>query len=123
MYESANDEISESIESITDNLIQWYPHDILRRTNWLYRMDSLRNHDVREMSLLWEITELFQDYATSFLVWHAEEPPRDCMHVPGTMYIINKSALMAKPALYVVPGFSANYPSRWFSRRFSSFVI
>ena len=41
----------------------------MRRTNWLYRMDSLRNHDVREMSLLWEIAELFQDYATSFLIW------------------------------------------------------
>ena len=69
MNENANDDLSESIESITDNLTQWYPRDILRRTNWLYRMDSLRNHDVREMSLLWEITELFQDYATSFLVW------------------------------------------------------
>ena len=69
MNENANDELSESIESITDNLTQWYPRDILQRTNWLYRMDSLRNHDVREMSLLWEIAELFQDYATSFLVW------------------------------------------------------
>ena len=47
----------------------WYPRDILRRTNWLYRQDALRVHDIREMSILWELTWLCRGYATQFLLW------------------------------------------------------
>ena len=50
----------------------WYPRDILRRTNWLYRIDALRPHDRREMQVLWDLTWLFQEYATQFLLkWNA----------------------------------------------------
>ena len=31
----------------------WYPRDILRRTNWLYRVDGLRPLDRREAGMLW----------------------------------------------------------------------
>ena len=49
-----------SIDNVEQGLHSWYPRDILRRTNWLYRVDALRPHDMREMSVLWELTELFR---------------------------------------------------------------
>ena len=38
---------------------RWYPRDILARTNWLYRVDALRPHDRREMTVIAELTILF----------------------------------------------------------------
>lgn len=58
-----------SEEDIESELESWRPRDILRRTNWLYRVDALRNYDIREMSVLWKLTELYRDYATQFLIW------------------------------------------------------
>ena len=58
-----------SIENIEENIASWYPRDILRRTNWLYRVDALRPHDIREMSIMWELAELFQGYATQYIIW------------------------------------------------------
>ena len=58
-----------SEEGIESELESWRPRDILRRTNWLYRVDALRNYDIREMSVLWKLTELYRDYATQFLIW------------------------------------------------------
>ena len=48
---------------------QWYPRDLLRRTNWLHRVDALRIHDIREMRLLWEATSMIQDYCHMFVIW------------------------------------------------------
>ena len=31
--------------------LHWNPCNIFRRTNWLYRVDSLRIHDMREMQI------------------------------------------------------------------------
>ena len=38
---------------VEDNLRNWFPRNIVRRTNWLYHIDALHNHDLREMNLLW----------------------------------------------------------------------
>ena len=56
-----------SIDDVDQGFQSWYPRDILRRTNWLYRVDALCPHDIREMSVLWELTELFWYYATQFI--------------------------------------------------------
>ena len=48
---------------------QWYPRDLLRRTNWLHRVDALRIHDIREMRLLWEATSMIQDHCHMFVIW------------------------------------------------------
>ena len=58
-----------SIENIEENIASWYPRDILRRTNWLYRVDALRPHDIREMCIMWELAELFQGYAYQYIIW------------------------------------------------------
>ena len=63
---------SDDDDAIEDNAHHdghiWLPRDILRRTNWLYRVDALRGYDVREMNVLWELSELCQNYATQLLV-------------------------------------------------------
>ena len=58
-----------SIDDVDQAIQTWYPRDILRRTNWLYRVDALRPHDLREMSVLWELTQTFRYYATLFIAW------------------------------------------------------
>ena len=40
-----------------------------RRINWLYRVDSLRNHDMHEMQMYWELTTICEGYATQFILW------------------------------------------------------
>lgn len=54
---------------VEENLRNWFPRNIIRRTNWLYRIDALRNHDIREMNLLWEILSLFLEQCEQFVVW------------------------------------------------------
>ena len=58
-----------SIVDIDNHLSEWYPRDVLRRTNWLYRVDALRPHDIREMAILNELCELLECYATQFIIW------------------------------------------------------
>ena len=48
---------------------RWYPRDILSRTNWLYRVDALRNRDIRDMRVLSDLFLLFRRYAMGFLLW------------------------------------------------------
>ena len=69
--ESTSDDDVEDAEERTPNLIQrqWFPRDILRQTNWLYRVDALRVSDLREMELLWHLTSRCEAYATQFVVW------------------------------------------------------
>ena len=50
-------------------LRHWFPRAILSRTNWLYRVDALRPHDIRELSILGELVILYRDYAMQFLIW------------------------------------------------------
>ena len=69
MEDDAEDQYAESIGNFTTELSEWFPRDILRRTNWLYRIDALRNHDIREMNLIWELADLCQFYAQAFLLW------------------------------------------------------
>ena len=42
-----------SIDDVEQGLHNWQPRNILRRTNWLYRVDALRPHAIREMPILW----------------------------------------------------------------------
>ena len=48
---------------------QWFPRDILRRTNWQYRADALRVSDIRDINVILEVVEAFKEYAFHFLVW------------------------------------------------------
>ena len=52
MEDDAKDEYAESIDNFTTELSEWFPRNILRRTNWLYGIDALRNHDIREVKLI-----------------------------------------------------------------------
>ena len=61
--------IMDNDNSIQSPFRNWFPRAILRRTNWLYRVDGLRIHDIREMNTLWELTYLFRGYALQFLSW------------------------------------------------------
>ena len=65
---STDDDDNEDLNH-DSSLLQWVPRTILRRTNWLYRVDALRNHDLREMHNIWEICNLFERYATQFIAW------------------------------------------------------
>ena len=58
-----------NIDDIESELNSWHPRDIIRRTNQLYRVDTLCNHDMREMQIIWEVAELFEGYATQFIIW------------------------------------------------------
>ena len=62
-----DDDSEQSNEDLSQ--ISWLPRDLLRRTNWLYRVDALRIHDMREMYQLWDICNLFERYATMFIAW------------------------------------------------------
>ena len=57
-----------SVDDIEHRINNWYPRDVLRRTNWLYRVDALRPHDLREMDIIWELCELMQEYASRFII-------------------------------------------------------
>ena len=60
---------NETTDDIEEAITTWYPRDVLRRTNWLYWIDALRNHDIREMQLLWDLTDVLKSYAQQFIVW------------------------------------------------------
>ena len=60
---STDDDDSEHLNH-DSSLLPWVPLNILRRTNWLYRVDASRIHDMRDMHNLWEICNLFERYAT-----------------------------------------------------------
>ena len=61
-----DEEAQQDDESFLRN---WYPRDIASRTNWLYRIDALRMHDIREMHIIWDLMNLYKHYATQFLIW------------------------------------------------------
>ena len=46
--------LNPSVNDIESELETWRPQDVLRQTNWLYRVDALRNYDRHEMSVIWE---------------------------------------------------------------------
>ena len=48
---------------------QWYPRNILRRTNWLHRIDALRVHDIREMNILLELADIILEHCNQFVLW------------------------------------------------------
>ena len=56
--------IQSNINNIENGLNSWYPCGILRRTNWPYRVDALRNHNIREIQILWELADIFEGYVT-----------------------------------------------------------
>ena len=62
-------DVKHLIDNLERSIIQWCPRDMLRRTNWLYRIDALRPRDVREMDTLKELVDLYQTYAEEFIVW------------------------------------------------------
>ena len=60
--------IQSNIDNIENGLNSWYPRTILRHTNWLYCVDALCNHNMREMQILWEVATFFEGYATKFII-------------------------------------------------------
>ena len=65
---SSEDDESEHFNH-DSSLLSWVPRNILRRTNWLYCVDALIIHDIREMHNLWEICNLLKRYATQCITW------------------------------------------------------
>lgn len=49
-------------EDTLERAREWFSHNIIRRTNWLYRVDALRPHDIREMDVLSKLVYLFRGY-------------------------------------------------------------
>ena len=64
----SDNDADSSVDDIERHVNTWYPRNILRRTNWLYRVDALRPHDIQEMDNLWELCELLKDDATQFII-------------------------------------------------------
>jgi hypothetical protein len=51
------------VSDVEDAIDEWYPRALLRRTNWLYRVDALRPSDVRDMNVLLHSIQLCQSHA------------------------------------------------------------
>ena len=64
---SSIEDDDESADEFEGMVLEWYPRDSLRRTNWLYRVDALRPHDIREMEVLWDLCNAFRGYAVALL--------------------------------------------------------
>ena len=47
---------------------RWHPQAILCRTNWLHRIDALQVHDMREMTILWEVALLCLEQCNQFVL-------------------------------------------------------
>ena len=62
-------EFNDIIGDAEERLRQWRPRAVLRRTNWLYRIDALRPRDLRDMEVLRDLVELYQSYAEQFVIW------------------------------------------------------
>ena len=62
-------DVNNLIDNVEQSVREWRPRDVLRRTNWLYRVDALRPRDIREMNTLKELVELYQTYAEQFVLW------------------------------------------------------
>ena len=61
-------DVNNLIDNVEESVREWRPRDVLRRTNWLYRVDALRPRDIREMKTLKELVELYQTYAEQFVL-------------------------------------------------------
>ena len=71
-------DVNNLIDDVEQSISQWRPRDVLRRTNWLYRVDALRPRDVREMDTLIQLVDLYQTHAEEFVIWgHALQIIRD----------------------------------------------
>ena len=57
------------MEDLDDMIRRWHPRAILRRTNWLHRIDALRVHDIREMNILWEVVSICLKHCNQFVIW------------------------------------------------------
>ena len=62
-------DVNNFIDNVEQSISQWRPRDVLRRTNWLYRVDVLRSRDAREMDTLKKFVDLYQRYVEKFIVW------------------------------------------------------
>ena len=69
--ENTSSEEDDDSEHLNHNsvILPWILRNILRRTNWLYYVDALRIHEMREMQILWEVCSVCERYATQFIVW------------------------------------------------------
>jgi preprotein translocase subunit SecY len=57
---------SRSIEDIEQAVWGWRPCAVLRRTNWLYRIDALRSNDIDHLNLLWSNVIIQRETAVQF---------------------------------------------------------
>ena len=88
----------------------WLPRNILRRTNWLYRVDALRNHNIREMSVLWEVSVLCLEYCKINLAYvhdlfyiisgNIDEDYRDTLEKMSTLLIELLQLIMSEGYCY-----------------------
>ena len=61
--------VNNVVSDVEDAIDEWYPRAVLRRTNWLYRVDALRPSDVRDMHELLQSIQLCQAHAQQFVIW------------------------------------------------------
>ena len=59
----------DSVDEIERAVSLWRPRAVLRRTNWMYRVDSLRPLDIDHLHLLWDNVIMLREYALQFLIW------------------------------------------------------
>ena len=58
MEDETEEIYAQLITDFINDLSEWYLRGSVFRTNWLYRIDALCNHDISEMSLIWEVVQL-----------------------------------------------------------------
>ena len=66
---SSDDDDSNSSSSVSDDWNRWLPRRNLRETNWLYRVDTLRPHDNREMDLYLRLSQGLLFCTMKFIVY------------------------------------------------------
>ena len=58
----------DSVDEIERAVSLWRPRAVLRRTNWMYRVDALRPLDIDHLHLLWDNVIILREYALQFLI-------------------------------------------------------
>ena len=59
---------SNSLARIESYFSRWHPRAVLRRTNWLYRVDALYLNDVTYLDTLQDNIVLLRDYPSQFRI-------------------------------------------------------
>ena len=72
-----------------DGFVQWWlPRNMMNRTSWLHRVDALCAHDIREINILWEVTEMCLEHCNQFFMVICDTKydfERNRYHIPTTI--------------------------------------